>query len=200
VVRAAMAHLHLVSIHPFADGNGRMGRILQSLVLAREGVLTPELASIEGYLASHTREYYAALQSTHGGAYDPDGDATGWLDFCIEAHLDEARRLHDWIQLIERRNTFCERLAAARGYPDRLVSVLDQALMGLPVTNTEHRSEHGIAAITASNDLRRLVGDGWLVPDGAGRSARYLASERLREAWLEEEGQRAAAGVGRRPL
>jgi Fic family protein len=201
VVRAAMAHLHLVSIHPFADGNGRMGRILQSLVLAREGVLTPELASIEGYLASHTRDYYAALQTTHTGVYDHTGDATAWLDFCIDAHLAEARRLHERIELIDRRNTFCERLAERRGYPDRLVSVLDQALMGLPVTNAEHRTEHGIAAITASNDLRRLVADGWLTQDGGGRSARYLAAEPLREAWLAEQvGPRAAAGRGRRPL
>jgi Fic family protein len=200
VVRAAMAHLHLVSIHPFADGNGRMGRILQSLVLAREGVLTPELASIEGYLADNTGAYYAALQSTHTGIYDPSGDATPWLDFCIEAHLAEARRLHERIELIGRRNAFCEQLAERHGYPDRLVSVLDQALMGLPMTNAEHRSEHRIAAITASNDLRRLVADGWLMLDGAGRSARYLAAERLQDAWLDEERPRAAAGVGRRPL
>src|SRR5262249_32456546 len=127
VVRAAMAHLHLVSIHPFADGNGRMSRILQSLVLARGGVLAPELASIEGYLASHPQDYYDALQAAHGPIYDPAGDATRWLDFCLEAHLEEARRLHERMELIERRNTFCERLARERGYPDRLVSVLDQA-------------------------------------------------------------------------
>ncbi len=185
VVRAAMAHLHLVLIHPFVDGNGRMARILQSLVLAREGVLTPELASIETYLAGHTSAYYAALQAAHGPTYDPSGDATRWLDFCIDAHLAEARRLHDRIELIHRRNTFCEQLAESRGYPDRLVSILDQALMGLPVTNVEHRSEHRIAAITSSNDLRRLVADGWLTQEGGGRSARYVAASRLQEAWLE---------------
>ena len=41
-VRAAMAHLHVVSVHPFRDGNGRMARIVQSLVLARQGLLAPE--------------------------------------------------------------------------------------------------------------------------------------------------------------
>jgi Fic family protein len=56
VVRAAMAHLHLVSVHPFGDGNGRIARIVQSLVLAREGLLSPEFASIEEYLGKHTRE------------------------------------------------------------------------------------------------------------------------------------------------
>src|SRR5664280_3149811 len=47
MVRAAMAHLNFVMVHPFRDGNGRMARILQSLVLAREGILAPEFASIE---------------------------------------------------------------------------------------------------------------------------------------------------------
>ncbi len=44
VIRAAMAHLHVVSVHPFADGNGRISRIVQSLVLAREGLLSPSSA------------------------------------------------------------------------------------------------------------------------------------------------------------
>ena len=53
-VRAAMAHLHLVSVHPFRDGNGRVSRIVQSLVLAREGLLAPEFVSIEEYLGFNT--------------------------------------------------------------------------------------------------------------------------------------------------
>ncbi|MER6222857.1 Fic family protein [Streptomyces sp900105755] len=50
LVRAAMAHLHLVSIHPWADGNGRMSRSLHTLMIAREGVLSPEFSSIESWL------------------------------------------------------------------------------------------------------------------------------------------------------
>ena len=57
VVRAAMAHLHTVSVHPFRDGNGRISRIVQSLVLARERLLAPEFGSIEEYLANHTPAY-----------------------------------------------------------------------------------------------------------------------------------------------
>ena len=67
VVRAAMAHLHVVSVHPFRDGNGRISRIVQSLVLAREGLVSPEFASIEEYLGEHTPAYYAALQGAQGG-------------------------------------------------------------------------------------------------------------------------------------
>ena len=87
-----MAHLHVVSVHPFRDGNGRIARILQSLVLAREGLVSPEFASIEEYLGAHTPEYYAALRASQGGRYQPERDATAWVAFCIEAHLVQARQ------------------------------------------------------------------------------------------------------------
>lgn len=48
IVRGAMAHLNLVMIHPFRDGNGRMSRCLQTLVLARERILAQELSSSSG--------------------------------------------------------------------------------------------------------------------------------------------------------
>ena len=53
-----MAHLNLVMIHPFEDGNGRMSRALQSLVLARDHIVAPEFASIEEYLGRNTPAYY----------------------------------------------------------------------------------------------------------------------------------------------
>lgn len=54
LVRAGMAHLNLVMIHPIRDGNGRMARCLQTLVLGREGVLGPEFCSIEEYRGRNT--------------------------------------------------------------------------------------------------------------------------------------------------
>ena len=74
-VRAAMAHLHLVSVHPFRDGNGRISRIVQSLVLAPGRPAAPEFVSIEEHLGRNTGAYYAALQKVQGGAYQPDRDA-----------------------------------------------------------------------------------------------------------------------------
>ena len=56
IVRAAMAHLNLVMIHPFRDGNGRMARCMQTLVLARDGVVSPPFASIEEYLDAHNED------------------------------------------------------------------------------------------------------------------------------------------------
>ena len=87
-----MAHLNVVSVHPFRDGNGRVSRIVQSLVLAREGLASPEFFSIEEYLGDHTQEYYAALREAQGGSYQPERDASAWVAFCVEAHIAQARR------------------------------------------------------------------------------------------------------------
>jgi Fic family protein len=193
IVRAAMAHLNLVSIHPFRDGNGRVARVVQSLVLAREGLLRPEVVSIEPYLSRNTRLYYAALERVQGLEYDPTRDAGSWVEFCVEAHIFETTERRRWLDLAYARHDFCEDLARARGYPKRLVSALDQALLGLPVTNSGHRIESSIASPTAVQDLQRLRRDGWLDQEGGGRSIRYVASSKLRDQWsaaLRSSGRR----------
>jgi len=68
-------------------------------------------------------------------------------------------------------------------YPERLVGALDQALLGLPITNADHRREANIASPTATQDLQRLRHDGWLDQEGGGRSLRYVAGRKLQEAW-----------------
>ena len=114
VVRAAMAHLNVVSVHPFRDGNGRISRIVQSLVLAREGLASPEFFSIEEYLGSHTQEYYAALRETQGGSYRPERSAAGWVTFCVEAHIAQARARLAQIEEAAARWSHLERLVTER--------------------------------------------------------------------------------------
>ena len=65
-------------IHPFSDGNGRMGRALQTLVLARDGILSPPFSSIEEYLGakSNTEAYYDVLRTGAAGTWQPERDAT----------------------------------------------------------------------------------------------------------------------------
>jgi Fic family protein len=183
VVRAAMAHLNLVSIHPFRDGNGRVARVVQSLVLAREGLLRPEFVSIEPYLARHTREYYSVLEDVQGPAFDPAGDASPWVEFCIEAHVHQATERRAWLELAYARHEFCEKVAREEGYTERFVRALDQVLLGLPVTNADYRRETAIASPTAVQDLQRLRRDGWLDQHGGGRSIRYTASNKLQDRW-----------------
>jgi Fic family protein len=179
VVRAAMAHLHVVSVHPFHDGNGRISRIVQSLVLAREGLVSPEFGSIEEYLGTHTAGYYDALNEAHGSTYQPDRDVTNWVAFCVDAHLAQARQRLTQIKDAAARWTQLEQLVASRNWPDRLVIALEQALMG-GADRAGYVAEAGVSPATASADFRRLLDAGLVEQHGRARSVRYRASGRLR--------------------
>ncbi len=180
VVRAAMAHLHLVSVHPFRDGNGRIARIIQSLVLAREGLLSAQFGSIEDYLGQHTPAYYAALQQVQAGYYQPQRDASRWIDFCVDAHLIQARQRLEQIQIAGARWTILEQQIEKRGWPDRLVIALEQSLIG-GTDRSKYVKEAEVSSATATADFRRLIDAGLIEQRGRGRGVEYYASDRLRE-------------------
>lgn len=192
-VRAAMAHLHLVSVHPFGDGNGRVSRIVQSLVLARERLLAPEFVSTEEYLGFNTDTYYATLQEVQGGTYQPERDAGPWVDFCVQAHIEQARRRLDQLAEAGARWSVLEDVVEKRGWPERLVNALEQSMFN-GVDRASYMSEADVSAPTASNDLRRLLDAGLVVQRGKGRNTRYIASNALREELplrLPERSRRA---------
>lgn len=189
-VRAAMAHLHVTSVHPFRDGNGRVARIVQSLVLAREGLGSPEFFSIEEHLGAHTQDYYTALRATQAGSYQPDRDATGWIEFCIEAHVAQARRRLAQIERAAARWERLEALVEERNWPDRLVIALEQSLIG-GTDRRRYGDEAGVSAPTASADFRRLLDAGLVDQEGRGPSTSYVATPGLRRK-IEGEDNRGA--------
>jgi len=178
-VRAAMAHLNVISIHPFRDGNGRIARIVQSLVLARGGLGSPEFFSIEEYLGGHTAEYYAALRDAQGGSYQPDRDATGWIAFCLDAHIAQARRRLTQIEEAAARWQRLEAMVSERGWPDRMAIALEQSLLG-GADRSRYAEEADVSLATASADLRRLLDADLVEQRGRGRSSSYAASGDLR--------------------
>lgn len=194
VVRAAMAHLHVVSVHPFRDGNGRISRIVQSLVLANEGLLAPEFGSIEEYLGQNTTAYYETLMKVQGGSYQPQRDASPWIRFCVRAHLDQARSRLQQIAEAGVRWAFLETIVEQRGWPDRLVIALEQSLFQI-TDRGMYGEEADVSTATASADLRRLADAGLIVQRGKGRTTRYVASNALRSDVAERVRLEAAAGA-----
>jgi len=180
-VRAAMAHLNVTSVHPFRDGNGRVSRIVQSLVLALDGAGSPELFSIEEYLGRHTQAYYAALREVQEGGFHPERDATSWVEFCVEAHIAQAQRRLTQIERAATRWTKLEALISERDWPDRIVLALEQALAGR-TDRARYAQEADVSPVTASSDFRRLVDAGLLRRRGRGPSTAYEASDTLRAA------------------
>lgn len=179
IVRAAMAHLNLVMIHPFRDGNGRMGRCLQTLVLARTGVLSPPFASIEEYLGRNTTDYYRVLAAVGGGTWRPSNSAQMWIRFCLTAHFRQASTLQLRFANIER---LWDALAAESerlGLPARTLLALADAAMGYRVRNATYRPSSDISGNLASRDLKQLTDAGLLVARGEKRGRHYVASPRV---------------------
>jgi Fic family protein len=181
MVRAAMAHLNLVMIHPFRDGNGRMARCLQTLVLARQGVLTPDFCSIEEYLGRNTPAYYDVLSEVGGGRWQPDRDARGWLRFCLKAHYRQARTLLRRAEEAEQRWEALEAEASRRGLSERTIAALFNAALGYRIRNATYRAQADVSELVASRDLRALVEAGLLEPRGERRGRFYLRSAALAE-------------------
>jgi Fic family protein len=187
MVRAAMAHLNLVMIHPFSDGNGRMGRALQSMILSREGIVDPTFSSIEEYLGKNTLEYYAVLGELGQGAWNPQRDALPWIKFCLTAHYRQATTLLRRIREIERVwNAIEAEAVGQRRYNERVVHALMDAAFGYRVKNSSYRKQVEISDAVAGSDLRDLTHDGLLLPRGERRGRYYVAGN-----WLEEVRGRA---------
>jgi Fic family protein len=190
LVRAAMAHLNLVMVHPFADGNGRMGRCLQTLVLTHDRILAPVFCSIEEYLGRNTQAYYDVLAAVGQGSWHPEHDARPWVRFCLNAHYQQARTLEWRVSAAEELWDRCEKLAVERGLPARVTGPLCDAAQGLRLRNAVYRhalaqSEgYEISEQSASLDLRRLVKAGLLEARGETRGRHYLGSLDVRREWL----------------
>ncbi len=84
-VAAALAHLELVAIHPFYDGNGRTARALSRLLLVRHGFALDGLVSLDAYLDLQRRDYFAAIRASLGASYVRGYDATPFVRYCLQA-------------------------------------------------------------------------------------------------------------------
>ena len=180
IVRAAMAHLNLTMIHPFKDGNGRISRALQTLVLAREGILHPVFCSIEEWLGRVTPEYYSVLADVGQGKWNPDRDALPWVRFCLKAHFHHAatlvRRNREYGALFVE----VEKVIQREKLPERSAMPLFDAALGTPITNSWYRRDADVSEVVASRDLKRLADLELLVPHGEKRGRTYEAGAELK--------------------
>ncbi|MFF1820330.1 Fic family protein [Kribbella sp. NPDC058245] len=186
LVRAAMAHLHLVSIHPWADGNGRMSRSLQTLLIAREGVLAPEFSSIESWLGrpGNTWDYYRELNS-RGSEYLPDQDVSSWLRFNLTAYHQQAQTVQN---RLDRSARVWEALAVharSSGLDERMVTALHDVAMAGRVRRSRYEHAEGLNLQQAQRDLRDLVAAQVLQPVGRTRARYYIPGSRFPQSVLD---------------
>ena len=197
LARAAMAHLNLVMVHPFRDGNGRMARALQTLILAREEIRAPVFSSIEEYLGRNTHSYYEVLGSVGEGRWNPQNDARPWLRYCLRAHYYQARTQLRRVQETERLYEACAEIAARKGLPERTTGALAEAAYGLRLSHRTYKTIIEVTAgetvsdITASRDLKSLVDAKLVQAVGRTRGRYYVAESVLLSARKRIRGSRA---------
>ena len=177
----AAMHYQFEAIHPFIDGNGRVGRLLVILLLIEWGLLPTPLLDLSSYIEPRRDRYYDGLLRV-----STDGDWTRWLEFFLEAvevqardALRRARRLHE---LRERM-----RVDVATAKASALPALLVDALFDVPVlTIPRARALLDVTHRAAAVHVERLVALGILTEVGHGRRPRtFTAQEILRVAGEE---------------
>jgi Fic family protein len=176
----AMAHLNLTMIHPFRDGNGRMARALQTLVIARAGMRDPVLCSIEEWLGSNTQAYYQVLAEVGQGKWNPGNNALPWIRFCLRAHFQQAQRIIRRSEEYSKIYTMVRTIIEKYKFEMRSEMALFDACVGLAISNSRYRLDAEVNDYTAARDLKKLVELGLLEPEGEGRGRRYRAGNELR--------------------
>lgn len=97
LVKAALAHVQFETIHPFADGNGRLGRLLIALILCNDGVLREPTLYLSLYFKQNRAEYYSRLNAVRN-----DGDWEGWLGFFLDGVAEVSQQAVDTAQRLMR--------------------------------------------------------------------------------------------------
>ena len=187
LIQCGLMHEQFEAIHPFLDGNGRVGRLLITLFLIERGRLSQPLLYLSAYIDAHRQEYYESLQRVR-----TDGDWLGWLRFFLKGVLETAREgVRQAGRLMELREKLRKRLQAK----PRVLSLVD-ALFANPYMSVGRAEKIlNVTNPTARQAVRTLLEHG-LLEEITGRAwgRLYLARPILRaiEGW---EGTRQ---VGKR--
>ena len=149
LVRAALLHYQFETIHPFLDGNGRLGRLLVVFFLVQQGRLPDPLLYISAYLEQHRSEYYDRLQGVR-----ERGEVQQWLQFFLQAVAGQANdAVHRAEKLADLREEYRRSLAGTRS---RGRDVVEMLFRNPILTTSRVTTELGVTNQGALNLLREL--------------------------------------------
>ena|SRR2546425_5366840 len=179
-VAAALAHLELVGIHPFFDGNGRTARILARTFLVRYGFALGGLVSLDAYLDNNRARYFDAIRASLGRAYGPGYDATPFVTYFVESISAAADHVLTRIKGVGQVLVELRRDLVGGALPRRMLDGLVYAWINGSLRPADYTKISGTSSQNATRDFKAAVDRGYLVPEGATRRRRYLIGERLR--------------------
>ena len=179
--RAALAHLHFETIHPYQDGNGRIGRALADFVMAQDPLFAEAPFSLSRVIQEEKNAYYDALQNAQATTDEDTIDVTPFVRWFAEATLRAVERATAEVLHLQTRNAFFRTFGAV------LNARQEKALRRLFEEGPERLAQGlsrrpyqritGAPSATASRDLADLVAKGALLPSGSGgRSTSFLVN------------------------
>jgi Fic family protein len=171
LLKAGLAHLWFVTLHPFDDGNGRIARAIGDLFLARADASPLRFYSVSAQICRERQGYYDILERTQKGTLD----VTGWLSWFIEALHRAVDHAQDTAATALARNRFWQRWGATP-MNARQVKVLNRLLDGFEgkLTSSKWAAMTKCSPDTALRDINELVAVGPLrKAPGGGRSTAY---------------------------
>ena len=172
-VRCAIVHLYFESIHPFEDGNGRIGRALAEKSLS-QGIGRPVLLSLSRTIELHKNEYYRALETAQRSL-----DITGWITYFVDVILEAQQFAEDQIDFVLKKTVFFDKYR--NELSERQLKVIKRMLEEGPqgfeggINAAKYGSVTKTAKATATRDLQDLLEKGVIIPlgTGGGRSTKY---------------------------
>lgn len=171
LVRAGLAHLWFVTLHPFEDGNGRVSRAIGDMALSRHDGMRYRYYSVSAQMQAERNDYYDQLERSQRG----DLDVTTWLAWFLGCLARAVHRSATELERVLHKALFWQRVAAVP-LTERQVKALNKVIdeFEQPITNRKWAALTRVSSDTALRDLKALVAAGVLEPAaGAGRSAAY---------------------------
>lgn len=170
-VRSAVAHLYFESIHPFEDGNGRIGRALSEKALS-QGLGRPALLSLSRAIEANRKQYYEALQEGQ-----QSNEITPWVTWFVNMVLEAQIQAEEQIEFTLKKTRLFDRWRDQLN--DRQIQILRRMLDEGPtgfeggMSAKKYMTITGASKATATRDLQDLADKGIVVPAGGGRSIHY---------------------------
>ncbi len=177
IVRAAIAHVWFETIHPFEDGNGRIGRAIIDMALAEDSQQSIRLYSMSRQLQKNKTDYYHFLNEAQKGSLD----ITAWIEWFIaqflaacqhsSALIDKAvEKAHFWASHLDKK--FNDRQTKTL---QKLLQAGDGGFLG-GLTSEKYCKITGSSKATATRDLSSLLRGGVLISRGQGKATKYYVN------------------------
>jgi len=171
LIRAAIAHLYFETIHPFEDGNGRVGRIIAEKALA-QGLKRPILMSLSTAIEADKKAYYSALKNAQR-----TNDLTDWIHYFSETILKAQQDFIVTINFLVKKTTFFDKYQsqlnkAQNKVINRMLEDGETVFLG-GMNAKKYQSITQVSKATATRHLQDLVDKGILISNKGGRSTNY---------------------------